>query len=225
MNIYRVDADCAYGVLPIVEEPGLVRFWRETAGKPSSANWRIPTMLVELDNDFVPVDCVCSATPPGRGLLLNRRARDALGELLSPYGEFLPVRLGSFDYRWFNCTVQVDAVDQERTEGVRAEPPARPGFWMRITRWAFKPEALAQPPVIFGLPRDRPTLLCGDVLKSAVEQADLLGFEFQLLWSSETGGVRVNPGPPPMFGEAARELHELNRRKREAALARLAQAS
>jgi len=225
MNIYRLTADCAYGLLPIVEEPGLVRFWSETAGKPSSANWRIPTMLVEPDNDFVPVDCVCSATLAGRGLLLNRRAREALGELLAPCGEFLPVRLGSFDYQWFNCTVEIDAVDQEKIQGVQAPPPALPGYWRRITRWAFRPEALAQPPAIFGLPRTISRLLCTDVLKSAVERADLLGFEFELLWSSETGGVAVNPGPPPMFGQAARELHELNRRKREAALARLAQAS
>jgi len=182
-------------------------------------------MLVELDDEFVPVDCVCSATTPGRGLLLNRRAREALGKLLSPCGEFLPVRLGSFDYQWFNCTVEIDAVDQEKIEGVPAEPPVPPRYWMEITRWAFKPEALTQPPVIFGLPRHRPVLLCTDVLKSAVERADLLGFEFQLLWSSETGGVPVNPGPPPMFGEAARERLELNRRECEAALARLAEAS
>jgi len=38
----------------------------ENAGKPSAANWRVPTMLVEPDRDFVPVDCVCSASPPGR---------------------------------------------------------------------------------------------------------------------------------------------------------------
>jgi len=96
---------------------------------------------------------------------------------------------------------------------------------MEITRWAFKPETLAQPPIVFGLLRHTPVLLCTDVLKSAVERADLLGFDFQLLWSSETGGVAVNPGPPPTFGEAARELQERDRRKREVALVRLAQAS
>jgi len=50
----------------------------------------------------------------------------------------------------------------------------------------------------------------------------LLGFEFQLLWSSETGGVLINPGAPAMYGAAARERLEQERRKREAALARLA---
>jgi hypothetical protein len=225
MNVYRVDADCDYGLLPVVEDE-LVDFWCEkAAGKPSATNWRVPTMLVEPDRDFVPVDCVCSAVTPGRGLLLNRRAREALGELLSPCGEFLPVRLGRYDYQWFNCTVTVDAIDQEKMEGAPAKPPVPPGSWRNITRWAFKPEALAQPSVIFGLPRQRPNLLCTDVLKSAVEGADLLGFEFQLLWSSETGGVAIDPGPPAMFGEAARERVEQERRKREAALARLAQAS
>jgi len=63
------------------------------------------------------------------------------------------------------------------------------------------------------------------MLKSATERADLLGFEFQLLWSSETGGVTVDPGPPAMFGAASRERVEQERRKREAALARLAQSS
>jgi len=224
MNVYRVKADLDYGYLPIVEDE-LVRFWGEAAGKPSAAHWRVPTMLVEPDRDFVPVDCVCSAITPGRGLLLNRHARKALGQLLSPCGEFLPVRLGSFDYQWFNCTVAVDAVDDDKVEGVQAEPPVPPGYWMEITRWAFKPEALAQPPVIFGLPRSSTTLLCSDVLMSAVEGADLLGFEFQLLWSSETGGVAIDPGPPAMFGEARERVEEQARRKREAALARLAQAS
>ena len=39
MNVYRVSADLAYGRLPIVEEPGLVRFWRETAGRPEAASF------------------------------------------------------------------------------------------------------------------------------------------------------------------------------------------
>jgi len=152
MNVYQVDADLDYGYLPVVEDE-LVDFLRENAGKPSAANWRVPTMLVEPDRDFVPVDCVCSASPAGRGLLLNCRAREALGGLLAPSGEFLPVRLGSFDYQWFNCTVTVDAVDHRKMVVVQAKPPVSPGSWRNITRWAFKPEALAKPPVTFGVPR------------------------------------------------------------------------
>ena len=172
LNIYQVDADWAYGLLPTVEEAGLDDLCRESAGKPIAGNWRIPTLLVEPDSDFVPVDCICSSMPPGR-LLLNRRAREFLGGLPLSCGEFLPVRLGNFDYQWFECTVKVDAVDQERTVGIRWE--GLPGYWMEITRRAFKPESLARPPVIFGLPRSRARPLCTDVRKSGVERADLPG--------------------------------------------------
>jgi len=54
-------------------------------------------MLVEPGCEFVPVDCVCSALPPGRGMLLNRRAREALGALLSPCGEFSTLDLDPAD--------------------------------------------------------------------------------------------------------------------------------
>ncbi len=225
MNIYSVVPDAAYGVLVQVGNLEDRERWNKARGRINAEAWQVPTVEVPSEKEeIVPVDCLCSATPPGRGFLLNKRAREALAPLLLPCGEYLPVRFGHFDYQWFNCTTMIDAADQERIEGKHdASPYLPPGTWAKISRWAFHSDRLADAPVIFGVPQERATLLlCTDVLKQAVEEHDLLGFEFEHLWSSEAGGTKLANPVAKFFGAAGREHEKRARAKREKAMARLA---
>ena len=225
MNIYNVVPDAAYGVLVLVDNAGDSERWNKARGRINAEAWQVPTVEVPSEKEeIVPVDCLCSATPPGRGFLLNKRAREALAPLLLPCGEYLPVRFGHFDYQWFNCTTMIDAADQERIEGKQYDsPPALPGRWLKITRWAFHADRLAGAPVIFGVPQRRAgMLLCTDVLKQAVEEHDLLGFEFEHLWSSEAGGTKLDSSLANFLGAAGREYEKRAREKRNKAMAKLA---
>ena len=66
--------------LPIVEEAGSGPPLKRDRGQAERGDLARPD---QCWSSLAPT-CVCSALPPGRGILLNRRAREALGALLSP---------------------------------------------------------------------------------------------------------------------------------------------
>ena len=226
MNVYRVEADLACGTL--VYAAGENDYadrerCREAMGKPSAAGWHPPSLRNPPGKiKILPVDCVPAAAFGGQAMLLNQRAREALAPLLLSCGEYLPVRIDGLDYRWFNCTALVDVADQDRIEGRRStESYMPPGWWDRITRWAFHPERLAEAPAVFTVPQRRRILMCTDVLREAVEAHGLLGFQFDPLWSPETGGVEVNDSPTQFLGEAGRRWTIAAKARRKAIAARL----
>ena len=209
MNVYEVGADLASGVLTRLRGDGDLAEWErryEVAGRPGATDWDPPRLESPRGKARVlPVDCVSAAMVSGSDMLLSARAREALAPLLLPCGEYLPVQLDGLDYRWFNCTALVDVADQDRIEGRRSEHrQVPPDCWRRITRWAFHPERLVNAPAIFTVPQLQRILMCTDVLREAVEAHDLLGFQFDPLWSPETGGVEIDDSPGRFFGEAGR---------------------
>ena len=178
---------------------------RDRRGNRSTDPWIPPTGEPPEEIDFVPTDCIYSYSP--LTLLLNRKARDALGHLLLPCGEFLPVNLGSYDYCWFNCLTEHDAADWDHCEGERRENPRphHPPFHA-VRRYEFFPERLVDAPPIFWLDHGDLLLVCTDAVKDAIEQADLTGFALEHLWSSETGGVRRPRTGMEAWGDEARRL-------------------
>ena len=81
---------------------------------------------------------------------------------------------------------------------------------------------MATAPAVFTVPQERRTLMCTDVLRQAVEAHDLLGFQFDLLWSPEDGGVEINNSIAQFFGEPGRQMNIAGRERRKAMIARLA---
>ena len=145
-----------------------------------------------------------------------------MAPLLLPCGEYLPVQLDGLDYCWFNCTTMADIADQDLIEGKRAtESYMPPGSWDCITRWSFHPERVAIAPAVFTVPQKRRPLMCTDVLRQAVEAHDLLGFQFDLLWSPQHGGVTIDNSIAQFFGESGRQTTIAARERRKAMQARL----
>ena len=226
MNVYEVGPDLAAGVLTRLRDDDDHVAWDrryEAVGKPSAADWSPPRLESPRGKAKVlPVDCVAAAMVSGADMLLSARARQMLASLLLPCGEYLPMRLDGLDYQLFNCTTLVDVADQERIEGGRSkyllEPP---DCWDSITRWAFHPERLPDAPAVFTVPQRRGTLMCTDVLREAVEAHDLLGFQFDLLWSPENGGVEIDNSLGQFFGESGRQMNIAGRARRVAMQKRL----
>ena len=221
MNVYEVGADLAYGVFTYADGDAQYSEWKRLC---ETVGWHPPHLESPRGRAKVlPTDCIASGLSSRLDMLLNRRARETLAPLLLPYGEYLPVQIDGLDYCCFSCTTVVDVADQDRIEGrLATESYVPPGWWDHITRWSFHPKRLADAPAVFTVPQRRRIRMCTDVLRNAVEAHDLLGFQFDLLWSAETGGVEIDNSPGRFFGESGRQMNIAGRERRKAMQARLA---
>ena len=226
MNVYNVGADLAYGAFNSAASDNDPAGWERrcaAVGKPSAAGWQPPPLENARGKAKVlPLDCVGALMNFHHGMLFGACAREALAPLLLPCGEYLPVQLDGLDYCWFNCTTMIDIADQDGIEGELWEGDTReaPDCWKSITRWSFHPERVATAPAVFTVPQ-RETLMCTDVLRRAVEAHDLLGFQFDLLWSPKDGGVTVDNSLSQFMGESGRQKNIAAKARRRAMQARL----
>lgn len=108
---------------------------------------------------------------------VSKRASIALKDLLDGNAELLPIQNQS--YFIVNVTRLVDALDEENS--VLKRFPSS-GSIMRIESFAFHEEALDNIP-IFKLPQyKRVDVFVSQEFKDRVESANLMGFEFELIW-------------------------------------------
>jgi hypothetical protein len=132
--------------------------------------------------------CLTSA---GIEPVFSRLAVDALSNLLEGNGELLPLNCAEGEYYLFNTTRIVDALDEEKTEfkpysevdpdmAYQDDDPHAPV----ITRPAFYPEVVADL-TIFKIPLRYPFggTLVTDKFVQRVQETELTGFAFELLWS------------------------------------------
>jgi hypothetical protein len=123
--------------------------------------------------------------------VFSLRAVNALNNLLEGNGELLPLNCAEGEYYVFNTTQIVDALDEERTEfkpysevdpdmAYQDDDPHTPV----ITRPAFYPEVVADL-TIFKIPLRYPFggTLVTDKFVQRVQETELTGFAFELLWS------------------------------------------
>lgn len=104
-------------------------------------------------------------------LVLSPRAFRILGELLEPYGEFLPVSVEGETFHIFNCSTTVKA-DEESSEHGHAG-----GMQLGLKRLELREDA--KETLIFKVPFESClTLYCNNRFKSAVEDFDLTGVIF-----------------------------------------------
>ncbi len=226
MNVYKLGADLAYGVLVYADDENEYdqrQRWSDAVGRPSAAGWQPPPLESPRGKaKLLPLDCVGAIAFSSNSTLLSVRAREVLAALLLPCGEYLPVQLDGLDYCWFNCTTVADIADQDGIEGALWEEDGGLSTrWKEIDRWSFHPERVATAPAVFTVPQYQWTLMCTDVLRQAVEAHDLLGFQFDLLWSPKTGGVKIDNSLGQFFGEAGRRMNIAAKARRKAMQARL----
>jgi hypothetical protein len=124
--------------------------------------------------------------------IFSQRAVDTLADLLEGNGELLPLICEFGQYYVFNITREVDALDEARSELklnselYPYETPTEPDFYL-VTRFAFHPDRVADLS-IFKLPKrnrkNRP--LVTERFVQRVQDSDLKGMAFNLLWSSSS---------------------------------------
>ncbi len=121
--------------------------------------------------------------------VFSRRAVEALRPLIAMHCEFLPLACDEGEYFLVNIRTVVDALDRERSAFKTFRGSNR---IMEMQRYEFIEKRIGSVP-IFRLPDDRTGRFVTDPFVEAVEKAGLEGFEFPLLWSSESGGVEIVP--------------------------------
>ncbi len=223
MRLYLVRGDLAFSLLQPIPDAG----WQWRGGVPAALPWEAP-YLIPLggeDAEFIEADCFSLNTGTD-GFIVSEFARAKLDALLSPAGEFLPIRVCGRPYWWFNCLVAVEALDRDQTEADWGLVEGDWGSFRWITstrRLAFDPARLAAVPAMFRIPEyPQGVLFATRGLEEAVEQNELTGFRFDLIWSSRDGGVSDPPGVGlgGMFDEIARDDSESRRAAARAVLER-----
>lgn len=187
VRIYVTNVDQGYEWLIPHGEP---HRWLVGDGESRAATWQPDEVSVLTDDDGRPRKHADVPWMAGGVLVLSPRAFDATRELLSPWGEFLPVRtVEGRDYQVFNPLVLCDALDEELSDIVRLDS----GLVLSIKKHVFRPGKLP-PASVFGLSqlRNSDLYLTGDL----VDQLSAFGFRgttFTLVWQSPTPTER-EPG-------------------------------
>jgi hypothetical protein len=121
---------------------------------------------------------------------LSQKAVNVLANLLEGNGELLPLESDSGQYYAFNITREVEALDEAKSEfklySELYDDLGDDADFLCPTKFVFYPDTVANLN-IFKLPkRNRHnTPLVTDRFVRRVQEADLKGFAFHLLWSNE----------------------------------------
>lgn len=155
---------------------------RSLDGTPRLARWMPPALYLRtIDDHGRPRRRADLPWVGAQALALRPRAVNALRAVLEQYGELLPViTRGDEPLLLFNVLRVVDALDEERSEIVRAPSSGR---IMDIRRWHLR-EAMLEGLELFRL-TGLPSVFFSDRFKARVEGAGLTGL----------GGRRIWPNP------------------------------
>ncbi|MCW8126575.1 hypothetical protein [Microbulbifer halophilus] len=182
MSHYRIKADKdTYGWFELDMEKVLKILGRKTYSKFTKTDMSISEKWDDFDARFEPPDgeVVVSDHPDittwgtSCRLVLNNKAYDVLGSVLSPYGEFLSAPCEGQQYRVFNCRTTKPA-DESKSERKIVD-----GLQEGIISLDFNPKDIAGSPVFktdFDLFR---SLYCDERFKSLVEEYGLKGIEIR----------------------------------------------
>jgi hypothetical protein len=174
----------------LVEERKHKREWFE--GQLIGKDWPLVTIVPRsLENPDIKSD-LPYVSGLAIQLIFNRRAIEVLSDLLEGNGELLPLICDEGEYWLFNITRFIDALDSERTE-FKLESELDPDWVqigdepevMLISKYEFHVDQIRDL-TIFKIPskyRNRMPLVT-DKFVQRVNEAGLVGFGFELLWSS-----------------------------------------
>jgi len=206
-----------------VDEPLPLERWELPYGQPFGEDWKPIKIKLIRRNDRG--KRVRPGDTPGYspGIpLLSQRAVDELGDLLADNGEILPLECDDGTYYLFNVTRVIDALDRERSE---LRYFSSTGRLDEVTRYAFRAEQL-EGATIFKIPDfEHSQVYVTDTFVSAVERAGLVGFEFQLLWSTEgddaAAAAPYRPGTEAAAEDAKETESDRFAREKQAGLERV----
>jgi hypothetical protein len=105
-------------------------------------------------------------------LVLNQKAFNALGDMLSYFGEFLPITCDSDTFYIFNCLTLIEADKAHNESGLRD------GHSIGITKIGFNKKDSEEKLIFKTKCNISSDLFCGDEFKNAVESQALTGITF-----------------------------------------------
>lgn len=156
-------------------------------GLPVADTWEpVRVVRVRIDDDgeaTQPSDFPCY---PGGDLILRQRAVFALRDILEEGGEILPLKTDdNVPLFVLNVTRVLDAKDEDKSHIVRF-----PDSGQSMTVWAhaFHEPVIRDVP-FFKLPYRGSPMFVGEPFRERVQEAGLVGLDFILAWSPETGAV------------------------------------
>lgn len=204
--------------------------WHARGGVPVTEPWEaIEFTRVEGDAaEFIAADCLTMNTGAD-GFLISEFARNVLSPRLDRAGEFWPVSVLGQPYWWLNCMASVEALDRVHTDADWSIVDGAWGLfsWISTTRrLAFRPTQVENAPMLFRIPEyPQGVLFAREELRAIVEEAGLVGFRFDAVWSKEEGGIADPPGVGfgGVFDQNSAKEVEFKRSKAREILARRSQ--
>lgn len=104
-------------------------FWNQFEGDAVGRmlHWSQPPKLIisKEDNDSKPLPRADISPFTAPGLIINEKARKALGDILGRFGQFLEVDVAGQTEYYYNVTTVIECLDRERSEmsGAYVEVP------------------------------------------------------------------------------------------------------
>jgi hypothetical protein len=148
------------------------------SGRPMAEEWEPPHLEIygksRVGRRLVPGDFSTFSTHP----VFSKRAVEALDDVLRANGELLPIDTPQGTYYAFNVLTSIDALDEEHSE-LRRFPE---GGIYSFRRYAFHNDRLGDA-TIFKIPQNLVRTYVTDAFVKRVEEAGLVGFRFDPLWS------------------------------------------
>lgn len=177
MQVFKLEADANHYQSIAPQNDAGFDLLRWLDGTPHAQSW-VPVNMLIVDPELPPSDFpgFRSAAP-----IFSLRAVEALGDLLQPNGELLPLICPDGDYFVFNVTAMPDILDEDRSEIRRF----RSGRILDITGYQFRGSSVGSH-VIFRLPQ-LPTgrVYVTDEFVQRVAASGLTGFEFPSVWTDQ----------------------------------------
>lgn len=182
MNVWQIKNDLIGKVAMLVatQEDGHSReFWEHFEGDGSSLHWTSrPKLAVFIDKRSKKPKPRADISPfTGDGLIINSKARDALGDFLSQFGQLLEVDVeGQVEY-YYNVTNVIHCVDEARSEKLPEGTIDKP---------AFIDKSIPKQASLFIDPSTVMDIYVNDAgkaeLESRIKQAGIKGMSFEQVW-------------------------------------------
>ncbi|OUI98511.1 imm11 family protein [Acetobacter cibinongensis] len=211
LNVYSVSGDLQYGNIFLnleKMEPNSIYY----VDLIKKEEWKI--YPCQISRHTYDVDVILFASSY---FVVGERAKSILEPYCENIADFLPVQLGERTYWFMKSEVLYECIVKDKIEGDKCVRPTRI-FWLYINKFVFDREKIEDAPFVFRCSEALSTVFCTDQFKDLVEAAGIVGFKFEHLWNSETGGIWREDEPifGPEGAKLNRELEEnwkINKKK------------
>lgn len=164
-----------------------VGFWEQFEGEfqGQPLHWSKRPKLVVLKQEGrkkpLPRADISPFTAPG--LIINQKARNALGDVIGQFGQILEVEVAGETEYYYNVTNIIDCLDHERSE--------MPAGYVRVP--VFREQRVPAEPTIFREPAVASRIFVNDAAKGMLEERiaanKIIGMSFKAWRSSDADNV------------------------------------